>query len=351
MLFEADKRAGIIRLTTSDTAMSVSVSLPARIDEGGAVVIANIRLFLDYLAIAQKGTLSLSAGGNDAMLEIRFEAGNARLGIKTFPESAYPKPEIPMPGETVYVTGLKSLIARTAFIVSDNEAYGIAKCVKLTLDDDGITAEAANNFSLVKSKGDSEAKGKISLIVPAEAMKILAHISDDKDVFEFGITGSGENGTAAVFFDGTTLFSARLASGKIPDTEAFLSKVGEAVRARVNAKDLLDALDRVTVFASPKAGVAISFADGEMNLKCEADNGISSASIPVSDFFESVPARGPYHFNATRLAECLKAAGGEPTLIISDRGHILIKTENSRFLQLGIVTGQKEEPTEKDAAA
>jgi DNA polymerase III sliding clamp (beta) subunit (PCNA family) len=302
LLIEADKREGLIRLTSSDTAVSISTAMPARIGESGAAVIANIRLLLDYLAIKPQGELSLALDQNGRALTIGNDTGNARLDIRTFPESEYPKPDIPMPGETVYVAGLKSLIAKTAFVASGSEIGGISKNVRLTLTGDGITAEAVSSFTVAKSKGDPEARGGVSLLIPAEALKILGHISDNKDVFELGIAGSGENGKTAVFFDGTTLFTARLTEGKFPDTEAFLSTVAEAFRAKVRAKDFLSALGCATVPASPKDPVEISFAGSEMRLKCKSGDTESSGVVPVTDFSGTVSAAGPYFFNASHLA-------------------------------------------------
>jgi hypothetical protein len=256
-----------------------------------------------------------------------------------------------MPGETVYVAGLKSLIAETAFIASGSEAGGISEYVRLTLTGDGITAEAVSGFTASKSKGDPEAKGSVSLLVPAEALGILARISGDKDVFELGIAGAGENGKTAVFFDGTTLFSARLGEGEFPDTEAFLSTPAETVRAKIRAKDFLSALGQATVLASPNDAVEISFGGGEMRLECKTNCGESSGVVAVSDFVGTEPSPKPYFFNASRLAGLLKAANGELTLIISDRGHLLLKTANSRFLQLGMAQGRPEEKKQTHSAA
>jgi DNA polymerase III sliding clamp (beta) subunit (PCNA family) len=346
LLLEADRRAGAIRLTSSDTAVSVSVTVPAHIEAGGGAVIANPRLLLDYLAVNPQGELTLALNQNEHALTIESDTCNARLDIKTFPESEYPKPEVPMPGETVYVSGLGSLIAKTVFAASGNGPAVISECVKLTLGDDGITAEALSGFTVAKSKGDPEAKGSISLLVPAEALRILARISDDKDIFELGIAGDGENGKTAVFFDGMILFSARLAESKFPDTETFLSVIDEAVRVKVKTKDLLDALSRAAVFALPKDNIEILFSDGQMHLKCKRAGMESSGGVPVSDFRKSASAPDSHFFNAAKLAELLKAADGEATLVISNRGHLLIRTGNSRFLQLGCVPGRSEEKKE-----
>jgi DNA polymerase III sliding clamp (beta) subunit (PCNA family) len=252
LLIEADKRTGTMRMTSSDLVVFLSVSLPARIAKSGGAVVSGTGPFLEYLSIAPKGNLVFEADKDERTLTIRTEGENRRLDIRTFPTSEYPKPEIPMPGETVYVAGLKSLIARTAFLASGSDAEGSAKCVKLTLTDGGIAAEAANRFTIAKTKGDPEAKGDASMIVPAEALKILARVSGDKDVFEIGIAGGGEGGKNAVFFDGATLLSARLSGDKVPDTEVLLGAVKEAARVKVRAKEFLSALEIATALA-PKS--------------------------------------------------------------------------------------------------
>jgi hypothetical protein len=73
--------------------------------------------------------------------------------------------------------------------------------------------------------------------------------------------------------------------------------------------------------------------------------------MSVSELSGTMPRAGCF-FDATRLAACVRVSGGEPTLIVSTRNHLLIKTESSRFMQLGLSPTRKEEkPSEKEAAA
>jgi DNA polymerase III sliding clamp (beta) subunit (PCNA family) len=335
ILFEADERAGLIRLTASDLSAAISVSLPAYIETGGAAVIANTGLFLEYLALMPCEDLHLALSGDGHTLKIGSDGCSARVEIRALPEKDYPRPDIPMPGETVYVTGLKSLIARTAFMASDDPGRPVLGCVKLTLSGDGISAEAISGFGLAKATGDGEAKGDISLLIPAPVLKTLARISDDGDVFELGVTGGGKSGKVAVFFDGTLILAARLAEGEMPDTESFVRPLTETARISVRAKELSDALGRAAAFA-PKGIVDIAFADGGISLKCETGEIEASGFVSAIPDTAAAPSPGVYGFNAARLAECVRAAGGNPTLILTAGGHLVIKTENARYLQLAV---------------
>jgi hypothetical protein len=283
-------------------------------------------------------------------MNIRIENRKASLDVRILPEKDYPKPEIPMPGETVCVSGLKSLLARSCFVASDEARQGKNGCVKIALGENGIGAEAANGFVLAKVLGDRDSKGNISLLLPVFPLKTFARITGENDVCELGVAGAGKNGKTAVFFDGTLLFSVRLAEDNVPDAEVVLNSLKEAVSVKVRAADLKEAFAGASAFAAQNDSIEMSFAHDGIRLKCETEKGSAESFAPATVKKSSDSPGIAYLYDAARLAECLRALNGELTLTISENGHIVLANGKAKYLQLARAPKRKQGSGTKNAA-
>jgi DNA polymerase III sliding clamp (beta) subunit (PCNA family) len=346
ILLEADERGGALRLTATDESMAIRADIPAYVESGGGAVIANSKLFSDCLALAPGEEIGLVRSRTGCALEIISEGKETQLCLTTFPEKDYPKPEIPMPGDTVYVTGLKSLLAAPCLVAAGVAGFPVLDCVKLTLGPNGIFAEAAGGFTVVKAEGDKEAKGDISVLLPTAALRALVRISDTGDVFEFGVSGANGTPKTAVFFNGAVLFSARLTECAFPDTENLFSRkagVSDA-SADVHAHELKTALASVTALASPKDAVELSFTDEGILLRCETGAGIAENFVSAIGPVKTKVSQGAYRFNKC-LLEYIRTQSGVLTLNVS-KGSLTVESAGTRYLQLGIVPAETKKSKE-----
>lgn len=351
ILLEADKRGNVLRLTATGEDMTIRISLPARVKSDGAAVVANARLLSECLTRAPGEEIGLALSRDGRALEIKPESKEEYLRLTTLPEKDYPKPEIPMPGETAYVTGLGSLFAAPC-LVAEQGGSPAAGIVRLALDRDGIFAEAVSGFSVVRTEGDREAKGAVSLLLPAVSLRALARVSGDKDVFELGVTGTDKTPKTAVFFDGTLLFAARLAGEAFPDTNLFFGQFGKTLLyADVHARELSSALASVTAIASPREAVGLSFSDGGVLLKCDTEDAGAESFVSRAGESRSGTSADAYFFNAACLSAYIRTQNGILTLCISEGGHLVVKSAGARYLQLAVRNAKtKAETSEKDAA-
>jgi DNA polymerase III sliding clamp (beta) subunit (PCNA family) len=338
ILLEADERGGALRLTATDESMAIRADIPAYVESGGGgAVVANAKLFSDCLALTPGEELGLVLSRNERALEIISEGKETQLCLTALPEKDYPKPDIPMPGDTVYVTGLKSLLAAPCLVAAGIAGFPALDCVRLTLGPSGIFAEAVGGFTVVKAEGDKEATGDVSLLLPTSALRALVRISNDKDVFEFGVTGANGTPKTAVFFDGAVLFSARLTACAFPDTEElFRRKEGiPAVSADVHAHEFKTALASVTVFASPKDAVELSFTDEGILLRCETSDGVAENFISAIGPVKTKVSPESYRFNKC-LLDYVGTQSGVLTLNVSKES-LTVESAGTRYLQLGMV--------------
>jgi len=346
ILLEADERAGTLRLTATDMETAIRVTLPVSVERGGAAAV-------DAKLLA--GILEKLAG-EEVYMDLRqgerlyIRGGSAEFSVVTYPALDFPKIDIPMPGDTVTVTGLKSLITGCVFAAMDEKqitrpAMG---CVRLTLSNDGLTAAATNGNVLVVVEGDRDSVGNCSLLVPASALKTLAALSRDTDVFELGVTGPGKTGKRAVFYDGTLLFSARLIEGDFLDTGAVLSSFKPAARAVVNADKFRETLGHVASVAAKQSLIELSLTTQGLALRCEGSHSDASAVVEAR---EAEPIDKKLYIAPRHLTDCVKPLRGEVTLAFSSYGHLMLQTKGAQCLLVGQRKRKSQEKQPKKKAA
>lgn len=346
VLVEADERAGTVRMTATNFEVAIQAVMPAAVETGGSAVI-DTGLLLGILSLLPEDDVYMETRPRD---QLYIQGGGAHYQIIVRPGSLYPKVDIPLPGDTVFVTGLKSLIAGAGFAVSKMKSENPAlNCINLTFSKDGLRASAGSAFSVVQVMGDKESVGQISILVPASSLKLLSQLSLDSDVYEVGITGTGPAGKNVVFFDGTLTFSARLIEGKHLDMEQIFSYFIPVTTVEADADALKEAVGNASIFAGGVDAMEISFLDNGLLLKCETDNG--STSNPVSAVIQNPPDKA-FYLNVHRLAECVRTLSGKATMIFSAEGNLVIQTDKMRYMQPAVRPRRKKEESlsEKKAA-
>lgn len=312
--------------------MSIRVSLFASIEESGELII-NSQLLLELLNKLNGDEVSFELlNGNTVCIT----GGVTNFNISVMPGAKYPRIAMPMPGSTVAVSGIPSLIASTVFAAS-REPIGQAAtpqfcCINLTLQEDGIRAAAIDGRRVAQTHGDRESVGNFSMLISATAATTLASLAGEKDVFALGVTGEGLGKTAS-FYDGTLLFVARIVDGNFPDVDNLYERNATLVSAVVDAKELLRAIVNVAAISSDTDQVTITIGNGKLTLRCATLHGIAEASIdvPTTDAPEVT-----FHYVAKRVIDCVKAYKGSVTLALCTSGALLMKCGDSRYLQLGV---------------
>lgn len=322
---EADERLGVIRLCATNLEVAIRIIIPASIESGGDIVIDS-RLF---------GAILEKLDGDEVHFELNknylsISSGQARFDIPALPDE-FPKLDLPVPGNTVSVTGLKSLALRSIFAAGDRETRPHLQAVSLTLDSTGLHAAATNGHCISHTSGDKDCTGKVSLLVPALSMKLLASISEDSDVFDMGITGEG--GKSLVFDDGTLLFTTRLLSGSVLDADKYFSKIEVIAEAKTNSTDLKQGLDNIRALSANTGRVGITFTKKGLELSCLDEN--VSGSTLVAASMTGVSGKCNYFMLAELLA-CVRVLSGDISLGISEQGYLMLKNGNTRYFQLPV---------------
>ena len=328
---EAFPKQNALRLTATDFEMSIRVSLHANVEIAGETIIS-AKLLLDILSKLPGDEITVELRENN-MLKIR--SGVTSYNIAVTPGSKYPRIEMPMPGETIAVAGIPSLIASTAFATS-KESIGQASraqlcCVNLIIGADGIRAVASDGFCVAESLGDRECEGDFSMLVSATAASTLASLANESDVFEIGVTGEGSGKTAS-FYDGSLLFTARLVSGEFLDTDKAFGSISAVTTIKVDAQKLRELVANVTAVAMDEPQLELCVGNGKLTLRCVTLNGKSEATIPMPS---AKRAEVVSYLSPKRLMDCLRTYKGAVTLEQSKNGVLIMRCGNARYFQIG----------------
>ena len=329
LLLEADDRAGTIRLTATNHEIAIQAVMPATIEQGGSVVLPT-SLFLEMLPLLSDDHMYMEAK-NESLLYIR--SGSTHYQISVFPGERYPKVDIPLPGDTVQVSGLKSLVRKTAFAVDKETSKNPAlSCIHLIFSEHGLRAAAGSSYSAVQAEGDRESTGNLSILIPTSSLKLLAALSHDSDVYEVGITGTGPEANHAVFFDGTLTFSARLIQGEHLKLEHLFSQYVPTTSITMESAELKRVLGDISVFVGSSDTIELKLRKNAITLKCETEQGGTSGTIPVAI---SDPPSKAFHLHARRLMDCVSTVDGSITMSLNAVGTLVLQTETMKYMQPG----------------
>jgi DNA polymerase-3 subunit beta len=323
MRIDADSRAGIIRLTAANLEVSIQTVAYASVDQPGGLVM-DAKLFLSILEKLPEDEIYLELKKD----VLRIQSGKAVYEVAAMP-GKFPVPELPLPGNTVSVTGLKSLVRKTVFAAAkEDEPRAALKCVRLSLTADGLLAAAANGFCLAETDGDRDCRGKISLLIPAEALRLLAAVCTDSDVFDLGITGDG--GKAVVFYDGILLFTARLIDGAFIDAERVFDSFKPVSEAAVSVSALKESLHAIRACSeTDRCGVAFEASGVRLT---SGDDGASGSAI-VEGVVIGAGGKTRF-FNAAHLSDYIRALSGDVTLRLSAEGNLTASCGGTRYFQI-----------------
>jgi|GEM_PF-830589 len=328
---EAFPKQNALRLTATDFEMSIRVSLHANVELGGETIIS-ARLLIDILN---------KLPGDEVVVELRennmlkITSGVTSYNISVLPGEKYPRIEMPMPGETIAVSSIPSLIGSTVFAAS-KESIGQASraqlcCVNLVISADGIRAVASDGFCVAESLGDRECEGDFSMMISASAASTLAALANESDVFQIGVTGEGSGKTAS-FYDGSLLFTARLVNGEFFDSDKAFDSISAVTAIEVDAQKLRELVANATAVATDEAQLEVCVGNGKLTIRCVTLNGKSEASIPIPS---ATAPEVTFYFSPKRLENCLKTYKGAVTLELSKTGVLLMRCGNARYFQIG----------------
>ncbi|MDR3277968.1 MAG: DNA polymerase III subunit beta [Oscillospiraceae bacterium] len=329
-LVESDEDAGEIIMTATNMTSSIQRRLPAQVRITGSCVI-NARLLTGMCAILRGDTVYFEKLSNGT---VYVSSLTCNYNISALPVSGYPKPVLPFPDDTIKVSGIRDLYAATAASVGRDMSRPALTGVHLEIYSDCVRATSCDTFRLATVKRESETGGALSVVIPKISLQDLAGAVTNEDVLEVGVCGG-----TLVFIKRGLIFSTRLIDEAYIDTDKMLAGIESCYIAKVDGKQLADAIGAVSVIAdsAPDCGghiVNMCFTAGEIVLSARNELSAQRVSAPASVSKETPD--GGFWYNPRHFADCFKTVGGAIELHVAKTGVLLIRGAGAQYMLLNV---------------
>jgi DNA polymerase III subunit beta len=286
-----------VRLAGTDLDIAVSTTVPAEVDEPGAITLPAKKLVEIVRELPSAGIRVSSAGEQRVMLE----CGRAKFKLLGIQRDEFPNfPPVDFAKAWRLTSGdLQKLISHVAFASSTEESRPILNGVLWELREDRMRMVATNGHRLAKMEIPvSGGPASADLIVPPKALEQIRRLFGPADEIEVSRT---ENHLG--FRSGTTLVFTRLVEGPYPNYEQVIPRENDKT-ATIDKQTLSAAIRRVGVVASDQTRrVRLSFSDGTLHFSVNTPD-LGEAQDEIQVAYEGEPLE--IGFNATYLLEILK---------------------------------------------
>ena len=262
---EMGEEGGRLKLAANNLEFSITVRVPAQVQEEGEVTIP-ARLLNDFVSsIPKDSNVVLSLDEQTLTLNVhgaRFDANIKGIAAEDFPAL----PSLTNTGNAALMDSgvLKGAIEQVAFAASGDETRPVLTGVFGNFSGDKVTFACADSFRLaVKTAPLAQATdNNFSVILPGRAMLELSHVlPDDDSKVEISITA---NKSQALFKTETVNFTSSLIEGNFPNYQQIIPKSYET-RTVIATDQLLKAVKVASLFARDNGNniVRLSITPGE----------------------------------------------------------------------------------------
>ncbi len=251
-----------VRLSATDMELSIQTSSPARVEEGGRVVIP-ARIFNDVVRSLRVGDLVLAHERSQGT--VRLSAQENEYRIRTYAAEDFPQlPKFDeagafkMSGEALVET-----VEKVSRSYSRDETRPVLTGILISFEDSRVRMVTTDSYrlSIKETELATTFDGSREAIIPARAMQEVSRIFSSSDEEQVEVVLS-EN--QALFRIGDVLLGTRLIEGNFPEYRRLLPNTFER-EISVRREDLIDSLRRVSLFTqrqTPPVPVSLAFSEG-----------------------------------------------------------------------------------------
>ncbi len=298
ILAEAEENR--LRMVATDLDMTIVTECPAVVRGGGRTTLES-KVFVNLVRNLPEDEFSLRLDGE----AIEISCGRFQSRLAAADPSEYPTiPDVPEPGDYALSLSLFQLMLdRVAFaITKDDPKFQLnGALVKLIPGEIEIAATDGHRLAVVRAKAPAGTPPFEQQLFPRKLLAEFSRFGDD-DV----LMAAGDNHLGFVMGDRTLV--SRIVELRFPQYERVIVR-DNPNRARVDRKELLASLRRVSLMAHEKArGVRFRFsAGGELSLSSigyERGSAEETLSITYQGEGLEIALNAAYLIDALQVLEC-----------------------------------------------
>ena len=324
-LMMADSSAGKLTLSATNLEVSLEQKVACTCGDDDAFVI-NAGLLEDMLAQLGGETVEFQRKAGSSQVSVR--SGQAGYLVSVMERATFPRVEIPFPEDLVVVSGIPSMVKRSAFATGKSSEPSLLKCVNLRFTKEGLRAVGGDGFCLVYAKGDNSCSGNIDLMVPATSVLKLARLCEDKQEYRVGTDGK-----SIIFLREDFAYSARLVDGTYINTDQVLGSVVNCFTVLTDIPELKAALNAAIAIDQAET-IKLTFTGNQIKFQCQSAEWNASTTLMVVPLTGT--PQGEYCFGIRQLSSCLHSLSGTVTLGIAQGGMLTLATNDAFYMQTGL---------------
>lgn len=320
---ECDAETQEVSMIATDASMSVFLKEPAKVGESGRIVI-NAQLLFDIISHAPGSIISFRADYNRSMVEIRSE--QSTYNILFLSAKDYPKPDMPFPEDTVRISGICTMAAKTSFAVKEDSPNKALACICLHTRRNRVQAAASNGACMMLTKQDADAGEERQFLLPRKQFLKLVAMSTDADEYSMGMIQN-----RAVFMKKGMMVSLEtFRDVTFMDTDRVVQAVTPQYTAVVEAGEMKRALNMMSVDSGTLA-VNIIFRENAVMVKC-GGNVPAETELPAKVSMET--PKGGFYYSLKDLGSLFRVIRGIAQMKIDKNGMMLVRSRDELFFQL-----------------
>jgi len=268
---------GSLRLMATDLDLQIDETVPAAVDQAGAITVPAHTLFDIARKLPEGSQVELTAAEG----KIKVNAGRAKFELGTLPRDDFPviaEGELPtvfeLPAET-----LKQIIDKTRFAISTEETRYYLNGIFLHVADDMLKAAATDGHRLarVTVARPEGAEAMPDVIVPRKCVAELRKLLDEVD----GSVGVSLSGSKIRFDLGAAILTSKLIDGTFPDYSRVIPTGNDKI-LKIDPRSFMQGVDRVSTIATEKTrAVKMALDRDRITLSVTSpDNGTAAEDVP-----------------------------------------------------------------------
>jgi DNA polymerase-3 subunit beta len=268
---------GSLRLMATDLDLQIDETVPAAVDQAGAITVPAHTLFDIARKLPEGAQVELTAAEG----KIKVNAGRAKFELGTLPRDDFPviaEGELPtvfeLPAET-----LKQIIDKTRFAISTEETRYYLNGIFLHVADDMLKAAATDGHRLarVTVQRPEGAEAMPDVIVPRKCVAELRKLLDEVD----GSVGVSLSGSKIRFDLGAAILTSKLIDGTFPDYSRVIPTGNDKI-LKIDPRSFMQGVDRVSTIATEKTrAVKMALDRDRITLSVTSpDNGTAAEDVP-----------------------------------------------------------------------
>ena len=306
VLIEA-QGGGTMRLMATDLDLQIDETIPAAVDQPGAITVSAHTLFDIVRKLPEGAQVELAAAEG----RITINAGRAKFTLATLPRDDFPmiaEGELPVTFELPAET-LKQIIDKTRFAISTEETRYYLNGIFFHVTDEAtplLRAAATDGHRLARvtvARPDG-AESMPDVIIPRKCIAELRKLLEEVD----GSVGVSLSGSKIRFDLGQAILTSKLIDGTFPDYSRVIPTANDKL-LKLDPRSLMEGVDRVSTIATEKTrAVKMALDRDKVILSVTSpENGAAAEEVPGD--YASLPFE--IGFNSRYLMDILGQIEGD----------------------------------------